>query len=140
MPCASSARKRALPVRTGGESSPGSVNSGHPMYEPLIPGSAIRRLWIGESELYRQHFLRLDAESRRNRFGGAVSDEFIGRYAQSSALSGAVIYGFFLDGVLRGAGGLRLVEEMGYGEAGLGDGGLGGRHGVGVVVYRCVLD
>ena len=53
------------------------------MYESLVSGGTVRRLWIGEAELYRQHLLRLDAESRRNRFGGAVSDEFIGRYAQS---------------------------------------------------------
>src|SRR5690242_20538418 len=53
------------------------LKSGYPMYEPLVSGGIVRRLWIGESELYRQHLLRLDAESRRNRFGGAVSDELI---------------------------------------------------------------
>jgi len=47
------------------------------MHEPLISGGVVRRLWAGETELYRQHLLRLDAGSRRNRFGGAVSDEFI---------------------------------------------------------------
>jgi hypothetical protein len=34
------------------------------MYEPLVSAGIVRRLWIGESELYRQHLLRLDAESR----------------------------------------------------------------------------
>src|SRR5207248_9416844 len=89
------------------------------MYEPLVSGGTVRRLWIGEAELYRQHLLRLDAESRRNRFGGAVSDEFIRRYAQSSALSGAIIYGFFVNGVLRGAAELRLLEHGGDAEAAL---------------------
>jgi GNAT superfamily N-acetyltransferase len=89
------------------------------MYEPLVSGGTVRRLWIGEAELYGQHLLRLDAESRRNRFGGAVSDEFIGRYAESSTLSGAVIYGFFVDGVLRGAAELRLLEHAGDAEAAL---------------------
>jgi hypothetical protein len=60
------------------------------MYEPLVSGGTVRRLWIGEAELYSQHLLRLDTESRRNRFGGAVSDEFILRYAESPTLSGAV--------------------------------------------------
>ena len=60
------------------------------MHEPLISGGGVRRLWAGETELYRQHLLRLDAESRRNRFGGAVSDEFIERYAELSALGEAV--------------------------------------------------
>ena len=55
------------------------------MYEPLISGGSVRKLWVGESELYRQHLLRLDADSRRNRFGGAVSDEFIERYAEAYA-------------------------------------------------------
>src|SRR5262249_32913497 len=68
------------------------LKSGYPMHEPLLSGCTVRRLWVGEAELYRQHLLCLNAESRRNRFGGAVFDEFIGRYAQSSALSGAVIY------------------------------------------------
>jgi hypothetical protein len=38
--------------------------------------------------------LRLDAESRRNRFGGAVSDELIRRYAGLSALSGVIMAQF----------------------------------------------
>jgi hypothetical protein len=61
------------------------VALGDPMHEPLISGGVVRRLWVGETELYRQHLLRLDAGSRRNRFGGAVSDEFIKRYAEPSA-------------------------------------------------------
>lgn len=44
------------------------------MYEPLVSGGTVRKVWDGETELYRQHLLRLDAESRRNRFGGAVSE------------------------------------------------------------------
>src|SRR5204863_4422902 len=95
------------------------LKSGYPMYEPLASGGTVRRLWIGEAELYGQHLLRLDAESRRNRFGGAVSDEFIGRYAESFTLSGAVIYGFFVDSVLRGAAELRLLEHTGDAEAAL---------------------
>ena len=62
------------------------------MYETLIIGGTVRRLWLGETELYRQHLLRLDDESRRNRFGGAVSDEFVRRYSEPSALRGVIIY------------------------------------------------
>ena len=46
------------------------------MSEASIDG-VIRKLWIDRAGPYRDHFLRLDADSRRNRFGGAVSDEFI---------------------------------------------------------------
>lgn len=109
------------------------------MHEPLLSGGTVRRLWVGEAELYRQHLLRLDAESRRNRFGGAVSDEFIGRYAQSSALSGAVIYGFFVDGVLRGAAELRLLEHAGDAEAALSVERAWQSHGVGTALLERVL-
>jgi GNAT superfamily N-acetyltransferase len=109
------------------------------MYEPPISGGTVRRLWIGEAELYRQHLLRLDAESRRNRFGGAVSDEFIARYAQSSALSGAVIYAFFVDGVLRGAAELRLLEHAGDAEVALSVERAWQSHGVGTALLERVL-
>jgi GNAT superfamily N-acetyltransferase len=89
------------------------------MYEPLVSGGIVRRLWIGEAEVYGKHLLRLDAESRRNRFGGAVSGEFIPRYAESAALSDVIIYGFFVDDVLRGAAELRLLERAGDAEAAL---------------------
>ena len=89
------------------------------MHELLTSGSMVRRIWLGDSELYRQHLSRLDAESRRSRFGGAVSDEFIRRYAEPSALSGAIIHGFFVDGVLRGAAELRLLARADEAEAAL---------------------
>jgi GNAT superfamily N-acetyltransferase len=109
------------------------------MYEPLISGGSVRRLWVGEAELYRQHLLRLDAESRRNRFGGAVSDEFIRRYAESSALSGALIYGFFADGVLRGAAELRQLERAGDAEAALSVERSWQSHGVGTALLKRML-
>ena len=87
------------------------------MDQPLVSDGTVRRLWAGEAELYRQHLLRLDAGSRRNRFCGVVSDDFIRRYAEPSALRSAFIYGFFVDGVLRGAAELRLLEPAGEAEA-----------------------
>lgn len=77
------------------------------MHDPLIEGGVIRKLWINEADAYRDHLLRLDAESRRNRFGGAVADEFIRNYVDVSICLDAVIHGFFVDGVLRGAAELR---------------------------------
>ena len=79
------------------------------MRDPLPHGGLIRKLWIGEAELYRDHLLRLDAESRRNRFAGAVSDEFVRDYAELSFGIDAVIHGFFVDGTLRGAAELRPI-------------------------------
>src|SRR6187402_1030472 len=77
------------------------------MHEPLTDG-VIRKLWIDRAGPYRDHLLRLDADSRRSRFGGAVSDAFITNYIELSLGLDAVIHGFFVDGVLRGAS---LPEE-----------------------------
>ena len=82
------------------------------MPEALTDG-VIRKLWIDRAGPYRDHLLRLDAESRRNRFGGAVSDAFIINYIELSLGLDAVIHGFFVDGVLRGVAELRpLVVSL----------------------------
>src|SRR5215207_1880818 len=78
------------------------------MNEPLTDG-VIRKLWIDRAGPYRDHLLRLDKESRRNRFGGGVADEFIENYIELSLGLDAVIHGFFVDGILRGVAELRLL-------------------------------
>ena len=78
------------------------------MHEPLTDG-VIRKMWIDRAGPYRDHLLRLDRDSRRNRFGGAVSDEFILNYIELSLGLDAVIHGFFVDGILRGVAELRLL-------------------------------
>jgi GNAT superfamily N-acetyltransferase len=77
------------------------------MIEPLPDGGTVRKLWIGETGAYRVHLLRLDPDSRRRRFSGAVSDEFIARHAATAGNIGVVVHGFFVDGALRGAAELR---------------------------------
>jgi len=83
------------------------------MHEPLTDG-VIRKMWIDRAGPYRDHLLRLDKESRRNRFGGAVSNEFIENYIELSLGLDAVIHGFFVDGILRGVAELR---PLGHGFA-----------------------
>jgi GNAT superfamily N-acetyltransferase len=77
------------------------------MQEPLPDGGTIRKLWIGETDAYRDHLLRLDRESRHRRFSGAMADEVIARHAAAANGIGVVVHGFFVDGVLRGAAELR---------------------------------
>lgn len=77
------------------------------MQEPLADGGIIRKLWMGEANLYRDHLLRLDSESRHSRFGGGVSDDFIRNYVSTTFGLSAVVHGFFADGMLRGAAELR---------------------------------
>jgi GNAT superfamily N-acetyltransferase len=79
------------------------------MPEALPRGGLIRKLWIGEAEIYRDHLLRLDPVSRRNRFAMAASDDFVRDYAELAFGIDAVIHGFFVDRTLRGAAELRSV-------------------------------
>ena len=79
------------------------------MHELIPDGGVIRKLWIHEADQYRDHLLRLDAASRRNRFGGAASDDRIREHVNGSILLDAVIHGFFIDGTLRGAAELRPI-------------------------------
>ena len=82
------------------------------MHERLPDGGTIRKLWIGETDAYRDHLLRLDRESRYRRFSGAVSDEVIARHAATANELGAVVHCFFVDGVMRGAAELRQNGSM----------------------------
>jgi GNAT superfamily N-acetyltransferase len=82
------------------------------MSESLPNGGTVRKLWIGETDAYRDHLLRLDPDSRHTRFSGAVSDEFIARHAATAAGFRVVVHGFFVDGVLRGAAELRRSKTL----------------------------
>ena len=82
------------------------------MNEYQIDGGVIRKLWVGETDPYRAHLLRLDPESRRNRFGGGVSDSFIENYVEVSRGLDGVLHGFFVDGELRGVAELRPLGKV----------------------------
>jgi GNAT superfamily N-acetyltransferase len=82
------------------------------MNELLPDGGTIRKLWPGETDAYRDHLLRLDHDSRHRRFSGAVADEVIARHAATAGGLGVVVYGFFVDGVLRGAAELRQSGSL----------------------------
>lgn len=87
------------------------------MSEWLVDGGVIRKLWLAEADQYRDHLLRLDDESRRNRFGGAVGDETVSRYAETAFGLDTIVHGFFVDGVLRGAAELRALDHAHVAEA-----------------------
>lgn len=79
------------------------------MDDPLVDDGAIRKLWIGEADQYRDHLLRLDPDSRRARFGGAIGDEVIRHYVAQTDMLAVVLHGFFVDGVLRGVAEIRMM-------------------------------
>jgi RimJ/RimL family protein N-acetyltransferase len=71
----------------------------------------IRRLWPTETEKFRDHLLRLDKDSRRLRFAHSVSDTFIEDYASRMGEYGSLVYGYVLDGRVRGAAELRRLGD-----------------------------
>ncbi len=72
---------------------------------------AIRRLWPGDTDEFRAHLLRLDPDSRAMRFGGTVSDTFVGDYADTLARPDAVVFGAFLEGRVVAVAELRMLFE-----------------------------
>lgn len=72
----------------------------------------IRRLWPSDQDQISRHFNRLDEQSRRMRFGGAVTDEFVEQYAGRLMELGSLLYGAYPDGELRALGELRgLLDD-----------------------------
>ena len=64
-----------------------------------------------ELPLLRDHLLRLDRASRRDRFHGFMDDGFIERYAAKCASDGTVIIAYLENGVVRGAAELHPPDE-----------------------------
>jgi RimJ/RimL family protein N-acetyltransferase len=87
------------------------------MHQVFIEGGLIRKLWDAETHLYRDHLLRLDPDSRRNRFSGSIADEAIQSFAATACGPDVVVHGFFVDGVLRGAADLHIVRPLDLSEA-----------------------
>src|ERR1700712_66583 len=64
-----------------------------------------------ELPLLRDHLLRLDRNSRHDRFHGFMDDSFIERYAEKCANDGTVVIAFFENGVVRGAAELHPPDQ-----------------------------
>jgi GNAT superfamily N-acetyltransferase len=79
------------------------------MRQIFVEGGLVRKLWTFEIAAYRDHLLRLDPDSRRNRFGGTIADDMVRSYAATARGSDVVIHAFIVDGVLRGVADLRIL-------------------------------
>jgi GNAT superfamily N-acetyltransferase len=77
------------------------------------PGFGYVRTLIQQEELplLRDHLLRLDPESRRDRFNGFLHDSFIERYAARCADDGTIIVAYMESGIVRGAAELHPPEQ-----------------------------
>ncbi|QCI65795.1 GNAT family N-acetyltransferase [Phreatobacter stygius] len=81
------------------------------MTDELTASGVIRKLMPWETALLCEHFLRLDPEARNCRFAAGVSDDTITGYADTALGPDALVHGFLVDGVLRGAAELRLLDD-----------------------------
>ena len=104
---------------------------------------AVRTLSHQEAlTLLREHLLRLDHQSRHDRFHGFMDDSFIERYAAKCASDGTLVIAYLEDGVVRAAAELHppdtspdLQPEIAFSvEAAL------RRQGVGSTLFRKLID
>jgi RimJ/RimL family protein N-acetyltransferase len=63
----------------------------------------VRSLINQELPLLRDHLMRLDPESRRDRFNGYADEGFIDRYSKKCAGDGTIIIAYFEDGEVHAA-------------------------------------
>ena len=114
----------------------------HTIHTPR-PGFGYVRALSQQEELplLRDHLLRLDPESRHERFNGYLDDSFIERYAAKCADDGTIIIAYMESGIVRGAAELHPPEQS--------DGGLPEiafsveecvrRQGVGSLLFRRLI-
>jgi hypothetical protein len=94
-----------------------------------------------ELPLLRDHLLRLDPESRHDRFHGYLDDSFIERYAQRCADDDTVIVAYMENGIVRGAAELHPPEqsEDGLPEIAFSVEACVRRQGVGSILFRRLI-
>lgn len=79
------------------------------MRDPTAFAPRIRRLWPSDRAAVQAYFLRLDPETRANRFMGAVSETAALAYARRAVGADGLMFGAFVHGTLRGLGELRPI-------------------------------
>ncbi|MCO5065979.1 MAG: GNAT family N-acetyltransferase [Rhizobiaceae bacterium] len=73
----------------------------------------VRQLRPSEKLLFRDHLLRLDKESRADRFNGGTKDEFLIAYADRSFADGTSVIGVVEEGQVIGAAELHENPDPG---------------------------
>lgn len=72
----------------------------------------IRQLRPSDLPRFREHLLRLDPASRRDRFNGAINDNFLAAYAKRSFSEGATVIGYVEGDRVLGAAELHERAEF----------------------------
>lgn len=88
-------------------------NLSNPDLDALIDLAAgtIRQLRPSDLPRFRDHLLRLDPESRRDRFNGVTDDNFIVSYAERCFADGTTVVGYVAGGMVLGAAELHERSE-----------------------------
>ncbi len=111
-------------------------------YRPR-PGFGYVRILSQREELplLQDHLLRLDPQSRHDRFNGFLDDSFIERYAARCAGDGTLIVVYMESGVVRGAAELHPSEqsEDGLPEVAFSVEKCVRRQGVGSILFRRLI-
>jgi GNAT superfamily N-acetyltransferase len=107
----------------------------------LPANGSIRTLTAREMPLLREHLLRLDPESRRDRFNGATDESFIESYAERCLVDGTVVIAYVEDGKLLGAAELHQADTSpdGVPEIAFSVERPARRKGVGSVLFRRLI-
>jgi RimJ/RimL family protein N-acetyltransferase len=94
-----------------------------------------------ELPLLRDHLLRLDPDSRHDRFNGFLDDSFIERYAAKCANDGTIIVAYMENGMVRGAAELHPPDDTvdGLPEIAFSVESCMRRRGVGSLLFRRVI-
>lgn len=87
-------------------------------FEAETIGIVCRRLWSSDRQALRDHVLRLDPETRANRFMSTITDAQALAYADRSLGIDGLTFGVFVDGALRGLGELRPTGGASFGPGG----------------------
>lgn len=107
------------------------------------PGFGYVRILSQQEELplLRDHLLRLDPQSRRDRFNGVIDESFIERYAGKCADDGTIIVAYMENGIVRGAAELHPPQQSddGLPEIAFSVEQCVRRRGVGSVLFRRLL-
>ena len=93
-----------------------------------------------EKPLLKEHLLRLDPESRRQRFNGAISQRFVEHYTTNYITDGTVVVGYIVAGKVRGVGELHPPDKHGSSaEIAFSVEKLVRSHGVGSILFERVI-
>lgn len=82
-----------------------------PQIGPIPLKGTIRQLRPSDLPRFRDHLLRLDTASRRDRFNGAAGDAFVAAYADRSFAEGTTVIGYVEGDEVLGAAELHEKAE-----------------------------